>query len=564
VCLGAVSAQTTGATFNRQQFTAQPSVRKMLSVDLNNDGLPDLVLWSEGQSAFSVMLANADASFQSPVAHAFAPITDHYWTSLATADFNRDGKADIVVANATNTITIFYGDGSGGFQPVQIQTSMIVTDLIATDFNSDGKPDILIMGAADLSAGPSEAQLLVNNGDGTFTPGLEMSGNVLFAGPILGDFDGDGNPDVAVSATSCDPVACETFIWVLYGDGHGGFSIVGVVDPTSNVTPGTDGALTFGAGDVDKDGRTDLVAPFVDAHQSPTSGTKVFYGQADRTFRIVTRAAPIGGTPIVADFDSNGLNDIAVDGIDIYYDIASGSTATDSFAVAPDILESQFVVGDFNKDGRPDIAVVSYESGTLTELLNTTATGTFAYCASPVFAGIHVCGPKSGSAVNSPFMVNATTKLNSWLYRFELYLDGTKVRTVREDARLFSTVSAAPGKHTLAYIARNNSGTEKYVVSESIVVSGCLPPTTEGIHVCSPANGSTVTGPSVPVDAAANISGTIYRFELWVDSVKKVSVAGSANMATSVSLAAGAHRFDFVARNTTGERIVKTVQATVH
>src|SRR5207248_10624241 len=96
------------------------------------------------------------------------------------------------------------------------------------------------------------------------------------------------------------------------------------------------------------------------------------------------------------------------------------------------------------------------------------------------------------------------------------------------------------------------------------VSATCSAPASYGVHVCSPINGSTVTGPSVPINATARVSGTIYRFELWVDGVKKVSIAGSATMTTSVNLAAGTHRFDFVARNTAGGRSVKTVEATVH
>src|SRR5205807_1036145 len=88
--------QTTRSTFTNQHYAAQPSTRQVLTADVNNDGVPDLILWSEGQNSFSVMLANGDGSFQSPVAHSFAPIADHYWASMASADFNRDGNADIV------------------------------------------------------------------------------------------------------------------------------------------------------------------------------------------------------------------------------------------------------------------------------------------------------------------------------------------------------------------------------------------------------------------------------------------------------------------------------------
>jgi hypothetical protein len=81
------------------------------------------------------------------------------------------------------------------------------------------------------------------------------------------------------------------------------------------------------------------------------------------------------------------------------------------------------------------------------------------------------------------------------------------------------------------------------------------------VHVCSPLNGSTVASP-VHAQAAATVTGTIARMELWVNGVKKfTSFSNSLN--TQISLAAGTYQFAFVAVNTAGQKWSASVSATV-
>jgi hypothetical protein len=80
--------------------------------------------------------------------------------------------------------------------------------------------------------------------------------------------------------------------------------------------------------------------------------------------------------------------------------------------------------------------------------------------------------------------------------------------------------------------------------------------------VCSPVNGSSVGSP-VQATAAATVTGTIQRMEVWVDGVKKYSTYNTNSLSTSISLPAGSHRFDFYAVNTAGAKWVSTVYSTV-
>lgn len=91
--------------------------------------------------------------------------------------------------------------------------------------------------------------------------------------------------------------------------------------------------------------------------------------------------------------------------------------------------------------------------------------------------------------------------------------------------------------------------------------SGCSAPGSPGVNVCSPLNGSTASSP-VTVQASATVTGTISHMELWMDGVRQYSIAGS-TLNTSVTLAAGTHRFAVLAINTAGTKWETVVNATV-
>lgn len=90
----------------------------------------------------------------------------------------------------------------------------------------------------------------------------------------------------------------------------------------------------------------------------------------------------------------------------------------------------------------------------------------------------------------------------------------------------------------------------------------CNAPSTAGVNVCSPVNNSTVNSP-VSAVAKATIAGTLARMEVWVDGVKMFTETTSTTLSTSISLAAGKHRFDFYAVNTAATKWEATVYATV-
>jgi probable HAF family extracellular repeat protein len=95
------------------------------------------------------------------------------------------------------------------------------------------------------------------------------------------------------------------------------------------------------------------------------------------------------------------------------------------------------------------------------------------------------------------------------------------------------------------------------------VATTCTAPSSPGVKICKPANGSAVSSP-VLVQAKGTVTGTIARMELWVDGAKKYTAFHSGTLITSVSLAAGSHRFGVFAVNTAGTKWKTVAYATVH
>jgi hypothetical protein len=221
------------------------------------------------------------------------------------------------------------------------------------------------------------------------------------------------------------------------------------------------------------------------------------------------------------------------------------------------------VVVRANRDTKPDLVLTQSFSGTpdyMSLLVNTTS-GSFPTCRpsnSNTF-GINVCHPTPGSTVTSPVHFAIAGTGDTAMRKAEVWVDGQKAQ--QQLAQAFSNYSfldanlpLSNGTHNITLIAAGwdeSEQTKSFTITVGSGTSSCSAPTSYGIHVCSPANGSTVSSP-VPINATANVSGTIYRFELWQGSTKLASVANSTVMQTSVNVPSGTRTLTFVAKNTSG------------
>ena len=278
--------------------------------------------------------------------------------ALATGDFNHDGKLDLAVGTwlPTSQLAVLLGNGDGTFQPAtyySISSQAESVDSIAVaDFNHDGILDLAVNDAQDLSV-----KVFLGNGDGSFqTPiNLPLGAN---CGPIelmVGDFNGDGNPDLVTIDESglCPDIS------VIFGNGDGTFQ------PPIN-TPAPYPAHAFAVGDFNQDGKTDLVTVGVFGTLSEagillSNGDGTF--QAKGTYNLNTTASVA-----VADLTGDHKLDIVTIGGGGFSVLLGHGDGTfdppQTYTIEGAVGISGIRIADLNGDGKPDLAVVgAYSKG---------------------------------------------------------------------------------------------------------------------------------------------------------------------------------------------------------
>jgi hypothetical protein len=170
--------------------------------------------------------------------------------------------------------------------------------LVAADFDHDGFPDLAVADGNTGSFGPGKVAWLKGHGDGTFAAPVLFNAGIEAFAVASGDFDGDGNADLAV-ATNLDVFG---FVAVLLGDGHGGFA------PQVTYAAGRF-SVALVVADFDGDKRPDIAT----ANLQDNTVT-ILRGLPGGTFTLQARHAPgIGPTALVAGhFDADKALDLAV------------------------------------------------------------------------------------------------------------------------------------------------------------------------------------------------------------------------------------------------------------
>jgi hypothetical protein len=217
--------------------------------DFNHDGFQDLAVVNQNSNTVAILLGQGNGAFE--LTHNFLVGVNP--RAVVVADFNADGQLDLAVANsASNTVSIWLGRGDGSFQatpPIPVSGSPAA--LAVGDFNGDGRPDVAV---ARQSA--NAVTILLGWGDGSFQalpPAVVGGGQSAIA---VGDFDGDGLQDVAVTMTipGLPPVA--GILAILPGQGDGTFDHAQVFHAGSGSGVSTLAAVAVG--DFNGDGWPDL------------------------------------------------------------------------------------------------------------------------------------------------------------------------------------------------------------------------------------------------------------------------------------------------------------------
>jgi FG-GAP-like repeat len=253
-------------TFHDQvQLHVCQEPRSLATGSFNQDPFPDIVLACSGGDQIAVLFGRVDGKFvegpQYPVHR--TPI------AIATDDLNGDQVTDLVVALRNDKVKIFIGLGNGEFrQGVQYEYGDTPTSVALSDLNNDGKVDLVVTNGGPMS---NAVSIWMGNGDGTFRQPTDYRSGKRPLGVSFGDFNNDGIQDLLVINGERDSFS--TFL----GKGNGTFQ--------AGRDSGADAGPNFGlARDFNGDHRTDVAIVNIQS-----SDLSILFGKGDGTFEYPPR-----------------------------------------------------------------------------------------------------------------------------------------------------------------------------------------------------------------------------------------------------------------------------------
>jgi FG-GAP-like repeat len=186
-------------------------------IDVNGDGIPDVVGSGGGPDSVFVLLGQGKKKFGQPTTY---PSGGDSPQGIAVGDLRRSGIRDLVVANNGNlsggnaNVAVLLGNGDGTFQnPVTYPAGTEPLVVVLGDFDGDGHLDIAVCNPTD-----NQVHVLLGKGDGTFSAAKAYPAGQGPISIVIADFNGDGKLDLAVANDTYPGYAS-----VLLGNGDGTF-----------------------------------------------------------------------------------------------------------------------------------------------------------------------------------------------------------------------------------------------------------------------------------------------------------------------------------------------------
>ncbi|MBK7994521.1 MAG: VCBS repeat-containing protein [Blastocatellia bacterium] len=343
--------------FTVTNITTGANPTQVAIADLNLDGKQDLAITNSIPNTVSVFAGNGNGTFAAAVNFSVGTTPN----SIITDDINKDGKVDLIVSNQnSNNLSLLSNITSVVVAALQFTTTNFPAGVSPffgelADFNKDGNLDIVVANS-DSSNVVNSISILLGTSTG-FGPATSfpVAGSAV-NGVTAGDFNKDGNLDVAVAARFSNNVA------VLFGDGTGSFGA------STSFFSGA-GPREISSADLNKDGNLDLVVPnifdntisvLINNSMGSFASPLTLPTQNNPNFVAINDLNKDGNLDLVASNENSAS-------ISVFLADGKGSFGrAASFAVGT--TPGHVILRDINSDGNVD-AITANFSGTVSVLL---------------------------------------------------------------------------------------------------------------------------------------------------------------------------------------------------
>ncbi len=406
----AVILSTGDATYGTQTNYAVPDnvSSGVVTLDLNNDGKPDIIAFNAFAPGFYEYLNNGNGTFHLQATYGTpAAIFD-----MVVGDFNHDGYADIAFSTP-GSLHVWFNNHASGFNVGPTTSIPVISELSVGDFDGDGKADVF----ASSSTG---TYIYFGDNTGHF-PSIVNASTAHHPNVIGMDIDGDGKTDLVGAAVASSSQGVDTFyreLFVIYGNASrtimessiplNGYAVSWLYSNPAK-SPSADVA------DFNGDGRQDIA--LVEAQNSDGGGV--------RSLVVLTGKGGRSWNPELTVYSNSELD----------------------FGVAA--IRA-------NQDSKPDLLVDTFANNATTAqfFVNDTSGGYYGGCALPnVSFSIRVCSPTAYTSTSTRFSASAAGE--PIMRKMEIWVDG--VKKYEQDARhdfshyavMDTTFTLATGTHSV-------------------------------------------------------------------------------------------------------------------
>ncbi len=368
-----------------QEFAAGDQPNGITSADFNGDGMPDLATVNYTSHSISVLLNTTLPGAATP---SFATKQDFNTggasNSVATADFNGDGKADLLSGNLGSSMSVLLNKTVPGavtlsFATKQDFTSGSAHGVAAGDLNGDGKPDLVsanynsdtlsvLLNTTALAEGPLAFTDQQSFGTGNYPISVSTD-----------DFNSDGKADLASANFSSGTISV---LLNTTAPGAGTATFAAKQDFSVGDEP-----RSVAVADLNGDGKPDLVSANMYSNNisvllnttTPGASTPTFAAKQDFGAGMDDEPRSVA----VADLNGDGMLDLVTNWgfntISVWLNTTAPGAGTATFAAKQDFGAADgwaaVAAADLNGDGKPDLVSANWVSNNISVLLNTTAPG---------------------------------------------------------------------------------------------------------------------------------------------------------------------------------------------